>query len=78
MYIKIEDSNTIGLLGSYVDDCLLAGNETFGRYFRPTRGRFESKPAKWDNVEFIGVKIETKQTNDGKFFEISQRSHIEN
>ena len=77
MYVKMDNGRSIGLLGSYVDDCLFAGNNDFTNYIEQTQTRFESKPAKWDNVDFLGVRIETNQQGSDKVFEVSQRSHIE-
>ena len=44
LYIKQANGATIGMLGSYIDDCLFAGSEGFNHVINLTRNRFESKP----------------------------------
>ena len=77
LYMKHSGGNTVGILGSYVDDCLFATSREFIPVIEKTRKRFESKPVKWDNVEFLGVQIATKAEATGRtVFEINQPNHI--
>lgn len=53
LYVKTRNGSTIGLLGNYVDDCLLAGNNDFIKSIYETRRKFESKTTKWNAFEFL-------------------------
>ena len=57
LYIKLCNGQFSGLLGSYVDDCLLGGDEEFQNLTEKTLERFDSRPREWDKVEFLGVSI---------------------
>lgn len=46
LYIKQTQIYTIGILESYFDDCLFAGNDSFNDVIKMTTKRFESKPVK--------------------------------
>ena len=48
--IRKIGGRTIGILVSYVDDCLFARDRTFNRFIEYARTNFESKLFEWDNV----------------------------
>ena len=54
LYIEQVDSKTIRILGSYVDDCLFAGDWSFNVFIEQFRKKFESNPVEWDNLSFLG------------------------
>ncbi len=73
LHLKKSGSETIGLVGSYVDDSLFAGNPKFNADIAKTMQKFETKPLKWDDFEFVGVTISTVFYTDGNTeFQISQ------
>ena len=73
LYIKEGEDDTDGLLGSYVEDSLLGGNEPFQKLTERTLERFESRPRQCDDIEFLGVHITTKSDGEGKrMFFVSQ------
>ena len=80
LYIKKSNGQLSGLLGSYVDDCLHGGDEEFQDLTEKTLQRFDSRPREWDNVEFLGVSILTRWTeNDGinrRCFKLGQPEHL--
>eukprot|EP00170_Pyropia_yezoensis_P001382 contig_6114_g1386 len=59
LYYKNGDGHADGLLGAYVDDMLLGGNENFQSWTESTLTRFESKPRECDDTEFLGVCVRT-------------------
>ncbi len=61
LYIEEHHRRTIGLLGSYVDDYLPAGDYLFIQCIKKTLDEFESKPMKWDDIKFLGVRIRQKR-----------------
>lgn len=75
LYVKEGDGQTDGLLGSYVDDMLLGGNEDFQRLTESTLTRFDSKPREWDDTEFLGVRIRTL-LRPARHFTLSQPEYI--
>lgn len=75
LYVKDGGGDVDGLLGSYVDDMLLGGNEEFQRLTETTLARFESKPREWDNTEFLGVQVRTL-TTPRRHFTLSQPEYI--
>lgn len=78
LYMKESSGQTIGLLGSYVDDCLFAGNPDFDTCIKATQERFESKPLESDNFEFLGVRIKKHKSSDGSiWYTLSQPEYSE-
>ena len=65
---KESNGSTIAILRSYVDDCLFAGNLEFNDVINKNQKRFESKPVEWDNTEFLGVKIVSKNEDNKAWF----------
>ena len=80
LYIKLCNGQFSGLLGSYVDDCLLGGDKEFQNLTEKTLERFDSRPREWDNVEFLGVSIFTHwEEVDGikhRCFKLGQPEHL--
>ncbi len=44
LYMKVSSDETIGLLGSYIDESMLAGNKEFSNDIWKTMERFENRP----------------------------------
>ena len=59
LFIKQDKDNIDGILGAYVDDTCMGGNETFQNLTLATLDKFESKPRVWDDFDFIGVSVRT-------------------
>lgn len=57
IYFKIGEDTADGLVGSYVGDDVLGGNEKFQCHSKRTLELFYSQPHVWDNLDFIGVSI---------------------
>ena len=72
LYVNKINGHTIGMLGSYVDDCLFAGNEEFKKHILKMKQKFDAKPVESDNFEFPGVHIHAKRKSDQLWSEISQ------
>lgn len=70
LYIKRNEEDVDGLMGMYVDDGCLAGNETMQRLTELTLKRFDSKPREWDTFEFFGTSVRTLKQGT---FSISQK-----
>ena len=78
LYMKCGQGNIEGLLGAYVDDCLLAGDERFQTLTEKMLLKFNSRPREWDNVTFLGVSIRTIQNSEYRWFEMQQPEYIAN
>lgn len=65
-----------GLLGSYVDDCLLADDHAFQELTKETLKRFWSKERTLDDAEFVGVRIATLGETRPRFT-IEQRPYVD-
>jgi len=59
LFIKRDEDNVDGMLGAYVDDTCMGGNEKFQNLTLATLDKFESKPRVWDQFDFIGVSVRT-------------------
>ena len=77
LYIKQIDCRIIRMLGSYLDNCLFAGDRTFNRFIEYTRTDFESKSVEWDDITFLGLKTLTKKKDGDTWFEINQCEYID-
>lgn len=75
LYIKNGDDGVEGTLGKYVDDTLLGGNEAFQVLTEKSLEAFESRPRTWDNVEFLGVAVETVPGSP-RSFRLHQASYV--
>ena len=60
LYIKNDRVENEGLLGAYVDYCLLASTKKFQEWTKKTANNSDSRPREWNNVKFHGVQIFTK------------------
>ncbi len=47
---------------------MFAGNLEFNDVINKNQKRFESKPVEWDNTEFLGVKIVSKNEDNKAWF----------
>lgn len=70
--MKEGEIEITGLLGPYVDDCILGGNESFQVLKEKMHLKFDLRPREWDNVEFLVVTIETLRTNDERLISVNQ------
>lgn len=60
LYFKHGPNHELaGLLGAYVDDCLMAGNSHFQEATKSMLIKFQGKQRVWDNTEFVGVQVST-------------------
>jgi len=71
------DGSLAGLLGYYVDDCLLGGDRSFLELTRATLVRFQGKPRVLDEMEFVGVKVATVK-GASPHVSIDQRAYVDN
>lgn len=72
LYIKQTQGSTIGILGSYVDDCLFASIDSFDDLIKMTIEHFETQTVKLNNVEFLGVTTVRRQAHETFWNEINQ------
>lgn len=75
LYYKMGPDTVDGLLGTYVDDSFLGGNEEFQEHTKKTLQRFYSKPRVWDNLEFLGVSVRTIP-GGVRSFSLDQKDYI--
>ena len=76
LYIKEGSEHTDGLLGTYEDDSLLCGDKSLQELTERTLQRFESRPRQWDDIDFLGVHVSTKGTENGREFLMSQPEYV--
>ena len=57
LYMRKGVGGLVGLLGTFVDQCLLGGNSAFQAATESTLRVFEAKPRQMDNMEFVGVRV---------------------
>jgi Reverse transcriptase (RNA-dependent DNA polymerase) len=62
LLFKRKGDKLIGLCASYVDDTLQAGNSDFIKLSEQTINKFKCRPREWNNVQFAGVEIESKDS----------------
>lgn len=63
VYTWTQNGKISGLTGTYVDDCLNAGDEAFQAHTELTLKHFESKPRTWDDFDFYGTQVNTTVDN---------------
>ena len=73
-YFRQGELGLQGMLGTYVDDLVTAGNDSFHQITSRIEKRFESKPPVFDNFYFAGVHIKRDEDNT---IHVSQKAHIE-
>jgi len=77
LYLKRLPSGVLsGLLGKYVDDCMMGGDRGFQQLTRATLTRFQGKPRMLDNAEFVGVRVSTLP-GEPPTFGIDQHAYID-
>ena len=77
MYIKESTGDVDGLPGTYVYDCLLAGNTSYQNLTKQMLLKFESRQREWDSVEFLGSKVRTVDTGRLQSLELSQPDFLQ-
>ena len=58
LYVKRTEEDLDGLLGMYVDDSFLGGNDDMQKLTKLSLKTFDSKERVWDKFEFFGTSIE--------------------
>lgn len=74
LFFKVINGEISGLIGTYVDDSISAGNKTFEECSTITGKMFESKGRQYHNFKFAGMEIETIE---GTGYKIHQKSFAE-
>lgn len=60
LYAKwAANGDLMGLLGEYVDDCLMGGDAAFQRQAELMLQRFQGKERVLDATDFVGVRVTT-------------------
>lgn len=59
LFFKVIHGQVTGLIGSYVDDTISAGNNDFVELSKLTEHTFDSKQRKYDTFKFSGMEIES-------------------
>lgn len=62
-FFKYIRGRLAGIAGTYVDDCLMTGNDEFRKLTDKTLQRFDSRDRVVDNFTFAGIELET--SDDG-------------
>ncbi len=73
LFYKKLGERLVGLCGNYVDDTLHAGTKEYSDLCKKTEKKFKCKERDWDNLQFAGVEIETKESG----FEVHQKRYIQ-
>ena len=74
LYVKRNMEDVDGLLGMYVDDSFIGGNDDMQELTKLSLKKFDSKERVWDNFEFFGTSI--KPHADGSF-SVAQKEYVE-
>jgi len=72
LYMRKGVGGLAGLLGTFVDDCLLGGNAAFQAATESTLRVFEAKPRQMDNMEFVGVRVTSTPAPAPRTFTLDQ------
>jgi len=64
-----------GLMGTFVDDCLLGGTDEFQMATKTTLRVVEAKPRQMDEMEFVGVQVKTSQRLP-RTFKLDQTAYV--
>lgn len=59
VFVKKKDGEIIGIRGSYIDDCLNAGDEEFEQMKECKLQKFKLKPRVNDSFDFFGTQLRT-------------------
>lgn len=71
-FFKKARGKLLGLMGTYVDDTITSGSETFEKETELTSKKFECKKKEYDNFRFAGIYI--RKLSEG--YSIHQESYI--
>jgi hypothetical protein len=72
LFFKSIEEKLSGLCATYVDYTLQAGDQKFVELSELIQRRFQCQPREWNDVEFAGVEIETKESE----FVVHQQRYI--
>jgi len=59
LFVKMDGCTPDGVLGAYMDDSCMGGNDKFQDLTLATLDKFECKPRVWEEFQFIGVSVRT-------------------
>eukprot|EP00170_Pyropia_yezoensis_P000149 contig_1145_g150 len=71
------DGALSGLLGAYVDDCFIAGDEAFQTKTKAMLECFDGKERVWDEAEFVGFRASTVK-GDKPHCTLGQLEYVDN
>lgn len=78
LFFKRDQGGTLsGLLGAYVDDCLMGGDRAFQTACDAMLVKFQGKERVWDNTEFVGVRVSTAKL-EPRHYALDQAAYIDN
>ena len=77
IFKRLPDGALSGMLGAYVDECLMGGDSAFESLTMRTLTRFQGQPRALDNTDFVGVRITTVSAEAPRFF-LDQRAYVHN
>lgn len=77
IHISIDESNTNGILGSYVDYIMFGLGTGLKSVVDKIRHNFYWKSLEWDKIDFLRLREETKNCGDGgRYLEIHQPDYL--
>lgn len=76
-YRRKEDGTLSGLLGAYVDDCFMGGDQSFQTACEAMLIKFQGKDRVWDDTEFVGVRVPTVQGRN-YHYALDQVAYVDN
>ena len=59
LFVKMDGCTPDGVLGAYMDDSCMGGNDKFQDLTLATLDKFKYKPRVWEEFQFIGVSVRT-------------------
>lgn len=78
MFYKRNDAGALaGVLGAYVDDCIMGGDREFQAASEEMLVKFEGKERVWDDTDFVGVRVSTAK-GKGYRFTLDQVAYVDN
>jgi len=75
LYMRKGVNGLFGLMGTFVDDCLLGGTDEFQMATKTTLRVVEAKPRQMDEMEFVGVQVKTSQRLP-RTFKLDQTAYV--
>ena len=72
LHLKYSRNGLQGLLGTYADDCMLAGDQRLQKGTEKMLIKFDSRPREWGDVMFLGTTIQTLQNPHVRSFQLRE------